>query len=92
MKKNAITKIDNNNESFQINQNINKLSDKEIEELKKDKEKREKLNRDLEIEEQRYRDLMRRRQSNNRDSLTGFGVFSAGALIIGCLSTGCNIF
>ena len=65
---------------------------KEIEELKKDKEKREKLNRDLEIEEQRYRDLMRRRQSNNRDSLTGFGVFSAGALIIGCLSTGCNIF
>ena len=36
MKKNAITKIDNNNESFQINQNINKLSDKEIEELKKE--------------------------------------------------------
>ena len=32
---------------------------KEIEELKKDKEKREKLNRDLEIEEQRYRELMR---------------------------------
>lgn len=34
MKKNTITKIDNNNESFQINQNINQLSDKEIEELK----------------------------------------------------------
>ena len=64
---------------------------KEIEELKKDKEKREKLNRDLEIEEQRYRDLMRRRQSNNRDSLTGFGIFGAGAILLG-LAGGCNIF
>jgi GTP-binding protein EngB required for normal cell division len=56
---------------------------KEIEELKKDKEKREKLNRDLEIEEQRYRELMSRRQSNNRDSLTGFGIFGAGAILLG---------
>ena len=64
---------------------------KEIEELKKDKEKREKLNRDLEIEEQRYRELMSRRQSNNRDSLTGFGIFGAGAILLG-LAGGCNIF
>ena len=64
---------------------------KEIEELKKDKEKREKLNRDLEIEEQRYRELMSRRQSNNRDSLTGFGIFGAGAILLG-LAGGCYIF
>ena len=65
--------------------------DKESIVQKIEKEKREKLNRDLEIEEQRYRELMSRRQSNNRDSLTGFGIFGAGAILLG-LAGGCNIF
>jgi len=44
MNKNTITKIDNNNESFQINQNINKISDTEIERFKNESKSPEIMN------------------------------------------------
>lgn len=64
---------------------------KEIEDLKKDKEKREKLRKDLEIEEKRYKEFLKNRRSNNRDSLgsvIGFGTCLLGFAICG----GCKIF
>ncbi len=63
---------------------------KEIEQLKKDKEKREKLIKQAEIEEQRYREFVERRRNSNRDSI-GAGIFGLGALFIGIASS-CQIF
>ena len=63
---------------------------KEIEELKKDKEKREKLRRDLELEEQRYRELNNRRRSNNRDNI-GLGIIGFGVTLLGAVAS-CIIF
>ena len=64
---------------------------KEIEDLKKDKEKREKLMKQMEIEEQRYRNFINNRQSHRRDSI-GAGVFGVGALVLGAAVAGCKIF
>ena len=64
---------------------------KEIEDLKKDKEKREKLRKDLEIEEKEKKEFLKNRRSNNRDSLgsvIGFGTCLLGFAICG----GCKIF
>ena len=48
---------------------------KEIEQLKQDKIKRERLIREAEIEEQRYREFISNRRSNRGDSLgSGFGI------------------
>ena len=64
---------------------------KEIEELKKDKEKREKLIREAEIEEQRYREFINNHGGGNRDSF-GAGVFTVGAIFLGAVASGCHIF
>lgn len=64
---------------------------KEIEELKKDKEKREKLIRESEIEERRYREFINNRRNSNRDSLFGFGIFGLGAGLLAAASS-CQIF
>ena len=64
---------------------------KEIEDLKKDKEKREKLMKDLEIEEQRYQEFLKNKQSGNRDSLN-LGIFGFGACLLGFAVGGCQIF
>ena len=64
---------------------------KEIEQLKIDKEKREKLIRESEIEERRYREFINNRRSHNRDSLTGFGILGIGGFLLAAASS-CNIF
>ena len=64
---------------------------KEIEQLKKDKEKRERLIRESEIEEQRYRNFVNNTRSRRRDSI-GPGII--GAIGIGLLTAAasCQIF
>jgi hypothetical protein len=66
---------------------------KEIEQLKQDKIKRERLIREAEIEERRYREFINNRRSGRRDSMGGGGVFEI-VLGVGLLAAagGCLIF
>ena len=64
---------------------------KEIEQLKKDKEKRERLTRELEIEEQRYRNFVNNARSARRDSI-GSGFIGLGVGLLAAAVTCCGIF
>ena len=65
---------------------------KEIEELKRNKEKKEKLIRDMEIEEQRYQNLVNNSQSGHRDFI-GVGIIgSIGLTLLKVASSSCQIF
>ena len=65
---------------------------KEIEELKKDKEKKEKLIRDMEIEEQRYQNYINHRESGNRDFIGRAGIIGFGFALLKIASSSCLIF
>ena len=65
---------------------------KEIEELKRNKEKKEKLIRDMEIEEQRYQNLVNNSQSGHRDFI-GVGIIGTiGLTLLKVASSSCQIF
>ncbi len=68
-----------------------------IEELKKNKEKREKLQEESKIEEQKYNDILNHMQSHNRSTLNSSGINSITQFLIavtGVLEalSNCNIF
>ena len=64
---------------------------KEIEELKRNKEKKEKLIRDMEIEEQRYQNLVN--NSHGHRDFIGYGIIgSIGLTLLKVASSSCQIF
>jgi GTPase Era involved in 16S rRNA processing len=68
-----------------------------IEELKKNKEKREKLQEESKIEEQKYNDILNHMQSHNRSTLNSSGINSITQFLVavtGVLEalSNCNIF
>jgi len=68
-----------------------------IEELKRNKEKREKLQEESKIEEQKYNDILNHMQSHNRSTLNSSGINSITQFLIavtGVLEalSNCNIF
>ena len=64
---------------------------KEIEELKRNKEKKEKLIRDMEIEEQRYQNLVN--NSHGHRDFIGVGIIgSIGLTLLKVASSSCQIF
>ena len=81
---------------FKVEQERKELLDI-IEELKKNKEKREKLQEESKIEEQKYNDILNHMQSHNRSTLNSSGInsitqfFVAVTGVLEALSN-CNIF
>ena len=65
---------------------------KEIEELKKDKEKREKLRREMELEEQRYQDFIQHTGSGHRDFIRAGGIIGIAFTLLKFASSSCQIF
>ena len=81
---------------FKVEQERKELLDI-IEELKKNKEKREKLQEESKIEEQKYNDILNHMQSHNRSTLNSSGINSITQFLIavtGVLEalSNCNIF
>ena len=81
---------------FKVEQERKELLDI-IEELKKNKEKREKLQEESKIEEQKYNDILNHMQSHNRSTLNSSGINSITQLLVavtGVLEalSNCNIF
>ena len=81
---------------FKVEQERKELLDV-IEELKKNKEKREKLQEESKIEEQKYNDILNHMQSHNRSTLNSSGINSITQFLIavtGVLEalSNCNIF
>ena len=81
---------------FKVEQERKELLDI-IEELKKNKEKREKLQEESKIEEQKYNDILDHMQSHNRSTLNSSGINSITQFLIavtGVLEalSNCNIF
>ena len=81
---------------FKVEQERKELLDI-IEELKKNKEKREKLQEESKIEEQKYSDILNHMQSHNRSTLNSSGINSITQFLIavtGVLEalSNCNIF
>ena len=81
---------------FKVEQERKELLDI-IEELKRNKEKREKLQEESKIEEQKYNDILNHMQSHNRSTLNSSGINSITQFLIavtGVLEalSNCNIF
>ena len=81
---------------FKVEQERKELLDI-IEELKKNKEKREKCQEESKIEEQKYNDILNHMQSHNRSTLNSSGINSITQFLIavtGVLEalSNCNIF
>jgi GTPase Era involved in 16S rRNA processing len=81
---------------FKVEQERKELLDI-IEELKKNKEKREKLQEESKIEEQKYNDILNHMQSHNRSTLNSSGINSITQFLVavtGVLKalSNCNIF
>ena len=81
---------------FKVEQERKELLDI-IEELKKNKEKREKLQEESKIEEQKYNDILNHMQSHNRSTLNSSGINSITQFLVavtGVLEalSNCNIF
>lgn len=81
---------------FKVEQERKELLDV-IEELKKNKEKREKLQEESKIEEQKYNDILNHMQSHNRSTLNSSGINSITQFLVavtGVLEalSNCNIF